>query len=73
MKNAPCYNGGKDCPDRTIEPNCHDTCERYLKWLDAHRSAIHNKRMPHEADAHTKENIERYCKRAKTKRRVGQT
>lgn len=21
----------KDCRDRTIEPNCHMTCEKYLK------------------------------------------
>lgn len=21
----------KDCPDRTVEPNCHITCPRYLK------------------------------------------
>lgn len=21
----------KDCPDRTIEPNCHETCEGYKK------------------------------------------
>lgn len=20
----------KDCPDRTVEPNCHMTCEAYL-------------------------------------------
>ena len=24
----------KDCPDRTVEPNCHTDCERYLKALD---------------------------------------
>lgn len=27
MHKGCCYN----CPDRTIEPNCHTTCERYLK------------------------------------------
>lgn len=21
----------KDCPDRTVMPNCHDRCEKYLK------------------------------------------
>lgn len=25
---APC----KNCPDRTIEPNCHTTCKKYLEW-----------------------------------------
>lgn len=26
----------KDCPDRTIEPNCHSTCERYIKAIEEH-------------------------------------
>lgn len=30
MKKPPC----KDCQDRTIEPNCHDTCERYKSWKE---------------------------------------
>ena len=21
----------EDCPDRTIDPNCHETCEGYIK------------------------------------------
>ena len=29
MKPNPCYR----CSDRTIEPNCHDTCGRYLEWV----------------------------------------
>lgn len=29
MKKSPCYG----CSERTIEPNCHDTCERHHKWL----------------------------------------
>lgn len=24
------YKTRKDCPDRTISPNCHSTCEGYL-------------------------------------------
>lgn len=28
---APC----KNCPDRTIEPNCHTTCKKYLEWRKA--------------------------------------
>ena len=27
---APC----KNCKERTIEPNCHTTCEKYLKYVD---------------------------------------
>jgi hypothetical protein len=26
-----CYN----CPDRTIEPNCHTSCEKYLSQKEA--------------------------------------
>lgn len=34
----------KDCEDRTIEPNCHDTCERYLgEKAEMHR--IRDKRI----------------------------
>ncbi len=28
MANAPC----KGCPDRTVEPNCHMTCEKYIAF-----------------------------------------
>lgn len=33
----PCYG----CQDRVADPNCHDTCERYLlfKWLTAERKS----------------------------------
>ena len=27
---APC----KNCQERTIEPNCHSTCEKYLKYVE---------------------------------------
>jgi len=34
----------KDCQDGTVEPNCHDTCERYLEErAQLHR--IRNKRI----------------------------
>ena len=29
MKPNPCYR----CPERTVEPNCHDACGRYLEWV----------------------------------------
>lgn len=25
---SPC----KDCKERTVTPNCHNTCEKYLSW-----------------------------------------
>lgn len=30
MTRPPC----KDCPDRRIEPNCHDDCTKYIEWRD---------------------------------------
>lgn len=33
---APC----KDCPDRTVEPNCHTDCEKYRafqQFIDSHQ------------------------------------
>lgn len=32
-KTTPC----KDCTERTIEPNCHSTCERYLDMVERNR------------------------------------
>lgn len=26
----------KDCKDRTITPNCHTTCEKYLNAVEKH-------------------------------------
>lgn len=37
--NAPCKVNGVDCPDRTVEPNCHATCKRYLEF-DEERKKI---------------------------------
>lgn len=34
-KLSPC----KDCPDRTVEPNCHMTCERYKKQVEEHEKS----------------------------------
>lgn len=28
------------CPDRRVEPNCHDTCERYLTEKALHTEAV---------------------------------
>lgn len=35
MTRPPC----KDCPDRRIEPNCHDDCTKYIEWRDGIREA----------------------------------
>ena len=34
MTKPPC----KDCPDRRIEPNCHDDCTKYIAWRDSTRA-----------------------------------
>ena len=39
---SPC----KDCKDRTITPNCHGTCERYLEYT-SYMEFIKNKRLEH--------------------------
>lgn len=47
MRKSPC----KDCPDRTVEPNCHDP-ERCQKWAEhaAYWTAV---RAAREKYAHT--------------------
>lgn len=72
MKCSPCYNDGNGCPRRSVKPNCHEYCEEYLKWRENQNAANVNRRKPAQADAHTKATIARNCKRAKTKRMVGQ-
>lgn len=33
---APCWNDGKDCPDRDGINCCHSYCERFLEWEKNH-------------------------------------
>lgn len=35
---SPCY----ECPDRTVEPNCHANCERYEKFKADYKAANKN-------------------------------
>ena len=35
----PCKVNGVNCPDRTIEPNCHSTCEKYLAFVASRENA----------------------------------
>lgn len=37
------YKSCKDCPDRSVTPNCHSTCEGYLKRVEK-RKEISKKR-----------------------------
>ena len=36
----PCYNDGKQCPERT--PGCHGTCKKYISW-DSERKELRRK------------------------------
>lgn len=40
MRSSPC----KGCPDRTVTPNCHAACERYLAF-DAERKRYNEARL----------------------------
>ena len=37
ITDSPCHNNGMDCPKRTVEPNCHATCEEYIIWAELER------------------------------------
>lgn len=57
------------CPDRVVEPNCHMTCEGYLKRV-AKRQLIKERHL--EATKGTREAyVEKRDAIAKTKRRLG--
>lgn len=65
MINSPCY----ECAARVL--GCHTDCEKYAAWVAQNAEQAARRRIPADADAHTKETIYRNCKRAKTKRQVG--
>lgn len=61
FRNSPC----KDCKDRTVEPNCHTTCEKYLE-----AKALHDEKKQRIYDAKMKENVDRDRSINKNLRRV---
>ena len=38
------YKTCKDCPDRTISPNCHSTCEGYLERVKHNKELAEHRR-----------------------------
>ena len=70
MTKAPCYKCSRH------EFGCKKNCNEWIEWQVIHaneKAAIERDKREHlDADAHTKKVIERNCKRAHTKRRVGQ-
>lgn len=66
MRHPPCYG----CTRRTEV--CHTDCAAYRAWTVQRAKERELERITNDADAHTKATIERNCKKAKTKRRVGQ-
>ena len=68
-KDCPC----KGCGRRTVEPNCHGpACREYTDWLAEKRAEQKALRDWTEADVRRQEHLARNCRRAKTKRQVGQ-
>lgn len=65
MTNSPCF----ECAERSL--GCHADCEKYIALAAQNTANAAKRRIPADADAHTKETIYRNCKRAKTKRQVG--
>lgn len=41
----------KDCPDRTIQPNCHTTCEGYIYRCKINEERKANERKAKEFDS----------------------
>lgn len=37
---SPCT---RDCPNRSVSPNCHMTCQQYLAYVE-HRESVREKR-----------------------------
>ena len=65
MVNAPCF----ECDKHSTE--CHADCPDYAAWVDVRAAERAARRIPRDADAHTKATIARNLKRAQTKRQVG--
>ena len=43
--NAPC----KGCTARTVQPNCHTTCEKYLAFVAGREKIREIRRLDHDA------------------------
>jgi len=67
MKNAPCFT----CLRHS--EICHAQCTEYHDWVMDLKSEREAAKVAKQADAHTKRTIERNCKRAKNRKRVGQS
>lgn len=55
----------KDCPDRTIFPNCHDTCEGYSERCSQRKAIAEKVKQENLFRAYKKETVERTMKERK--------
>lgn len=55
-----------DCPNRSVEPNCHSTCEKYLAFREQVDSTTGNKYAKSDLNTYTRNQIERQRRHAAT-------
>lgn len=67
MMKAPC----QGCADRTVKPNCHTTCVKYLAYAEERENIRNIMRQAHETDHLLLLGAQR-IKREKFRKRKGQ-
>ena len=55
----------KDCPDRSIEPNCHTTCEKYLAQVKEYEIIKNEKSKESDFNEFKKDMVTKMKKRYK--------
>lgn len=59
----------KDCPDRTVEPNCHMVCRKYLAFQAEREAEYERRRLRQDVESYTGDLIERNRKRVRKSKR----
>ena len=57
----------KDCPDRSVEPNCHNTCEGYLARCEKSKKIREQKDAYFKVLNYEQERLTRLSKRDKSR------
>lgn len=52
------YKSCENCPDRTVEPNCHTTCEGYLFRCEQNRKKKERKKEDTEFNSFKKSRVD---------------
>lgn len=58
----------KDCPDRTVIPNCHDDCEGYLERCKKQRIIAEKQKQESDFERYVFDVVERLKKYRKNKK-----